>query len=75
VWVNVGRQDGAAPGDFVGAITGETGAAGAQIGKIDIRQKFSLIDIDSMIVDTVIQSMTGKQIKGRDVVARLDRSG
>ena len=72
IFVNVGRQDGVAPGDFVGAITGETGAAGGQIGKIEIRQKFALIDIDSMIVDRVVRGLNGKQIKGRDVVARLD---
>ncbi|MFV1986388.1 MAG: DbpA RNA binding domain-containing protein [Gemmatimonadota bacterium] len=75
VFVNVGRQDGVAPGDFVGAITGETGAVGGQIGKIEIKQKFSLIDIDSMVVDEVLRGLSGKQIKGRDVVARLDRDG
>jgi len=73
IFVNVGRDDGAAPGDFVGAITGETGAVGAQIGRIDIRQRFSLIDVDSMVVDDVLRGLTGKAIKGRDVVARLDR--
>ena len=75
VFVNVGKQDGAAPGDFVGAITGETGAAAAQIGKIEIRPRFSLIDIDSMIVDDVIRGLNKARIKGRDVAARLDRGG
>lgn len=73
IFVNIGRQDGAAPGDFVGAITGETGAVGGQIGRIDIRQRFALIDVDSMVVDDVVRGLTGKQIKGRDVVVRLDR--
>jgi len=75
VFINVGRQDGAAPGDFVGAITGETSAVGGQIGKIEIKQKFSLIDIDSMVVDQVIRELNGKQIKSREVVAKLDRDG
>jgi hypothetical protein len=75
VFVNVGRQDGAAPGDFVGAITGETNAVGGQIGKIEIKQKFSLIDVDSMIVDEVLRGLNGKQIKSREVVAKLDRDG
>jgi len=75
IFINVGREDGAAPGDFVGAITGETGAVGGQVGKIEIRQRFSLIDIDSMVVDEVVRGLTGKLIKGRDVVARLDRDG
>lgn len=75
VFVNIGRQDGVAPGDFVGAITGETPAAAAQIGKIEIRPRFSLIDIDSMIVDDVIRGLNQARIKGRDVAARLDRGG
>ncbi len=75
VFVNVGKQDGAAPGDFVGAITGETSAAAAQIGKIEIRPRFSLIDIDSMIVEDVIRGLNETRIKGRDVAARLDRDG
>ena len=75
VFINVGRQDGAAPGDFVGAITGETGAVGGQIGKIEIKEKFSLIDVDSMIVDEVLRGLNGKQIKSREVVAKLDRVG
>lgn len=73
VFVNVGKQDGVSPGDLVGAITGETPASGAQIGKIEIRQRFSLIDIDSMVVDGVIRGLAGAKIKNRDVTARLDR--
>lgn len=75
VFVNIGKQDGVAPGDLVGAITGETSAAGAQIGKIEIRPRFSLIDIDSMIVDDVIRGLNQARIKGRDVSARPDRGG
>jgi len=73
VFVNVGRQDGVSPGDLVGAITGETPASGAQIGKIEIRQRFSLIDVDSMVVDGVIRGLAGAKIKNRDVTVRLDR--
>lgn len=75
VFVNIGKQDGVSPGDLVGAITGETSAAGAQIGKIDIKPRFSLIDIDSMIVDDVVRALGRARIKGRDVTARLDRGG
>ena len=69
----MGRQDEVTPGDLVGAITGETPAAGAQIGRIDIRQRFTLIEIDSMVVEDVIRSLEGKRIKGRDVSVRRDR--
>ena len=74
VFVGVGKRDGAGPGDLVGAITGETSAAGGQIGRIDIRQHFTLVDIDSLIADAVVRGLDGSRIKGRQVVARLDRS-
>jgi ATP-dependent RNA helicase DeaD len=73
IFVNVGKQDGATPGDFVGAITGETRAAGAQIGKIEIKPRFALIDVDSQVADDIVRGLNGKRLKGRDVLVRLDR--
>ncbi len=73
VYVDVGRRDGARASDLVGAITGETKAAGGQIGKIEIRNSFALVDIDSQIVDDVIRDLSGSVIRGRTVSARLDR--
>jgi len=73
VFVGVGKRDGAAPGDLLGAITGETAVAGGQIGRIDIRQGYTLVDVDSLVVDDVVRGLDGSRIKGRQVVARLDR--
>ncbi|MDX1577901.1 MAG: DbpA RNA binding domain-containing protein [Gemmatimonadota bacterium] len=73
IFVNIGKKDGAGPGDLVGAITGETGAVAAQIGRIDVRPTFTLIDVDSLVVDDVIRGLSGSRIKGRDVRARRDR--
>ena len=73
VYVGAGRRDDVRPGDLVGAITGETSAVGGQIGKIEIRGNFSLVDIDSQIVDEVIGALDGTTIKGRQAAVRLDR--
>lgn len=70
IFVNIGKRDGAGPGDIVGAITGETGAAGGQIGLIDLRPSFTLVDVDAEIADQVIDGLSGAQIKGRTVSAR-----
>ncbi|MDR0483088.1 MAG: DEAD/DEAH box helicase [Cellulomonadaceae bacterium] len=43
--VSVGHKDGVNPGGIVGAITGEGGLSGADIGKIDIFPTFSLVDV------------------------------
>ncbi len=73
IYVAVGRRDGAKANDLVGAITGETGLVGGQIGKIEIRNSFTLVDIDSQVVDDVIRGLDGASIKGRTVSVRLDR--
>lgn len=73
IYLNVGKREGAGPGDVVGAITGETGAAGAQVGKIDIRATHTLVEIDSQIVDRVLRELEGARIKGVEVEPRLDR--
>lgn len=73
LYVNAGERDEVGPGDLVGAITGETSAVGGQIGRIDIRHSYSLVDVDPEVADEVMERLTGVTIKGREVVARPDR--
>lgn len=73
LYVNAGERDDVGPGDLVGAITGETSAVGGQIGRIDVRHSYSLVDVDPEVADEVMERLTGVTIKGREVVARPDR--
>lgn len=73
VFIGAGSRDSVRVGDLVGAITGETGIAGAQIGKIEIRGSFSLVEIDSQVVDRVIEKLNGTPIRGREVSVKHDR--
>lgn len=73
LYIGVGRRDEVSPGDLVGAITGETGIAGAQVGKIEIMGNFSLVDIDSQVADEVMRKLDGVQIRGRSAPVRRDR--
>ncbi len=74
VFIGAGNRDSVRVGDLVGAITGETGIAGAQIGKIEIRGSFSLVEIDSQVVDRVIEKLNGTPIRGREVTVKHDES-
>lgn len=74
LYFGVGRRDEAKPGDLVGAITGEAGIAGGQIGKIEIMGNFSIVDIDSQVADEVIARLDGATIRGRSVPVRQDRN-
>lgn len=73
LFISAGRRDDVGPGDLVGAITGETSAVGGQIGQIQVKDTYSLVDVDPQIADRVMEKLTGARIKGREVVARLDR--
>jgi ATP-dependent RNA helicase DeaD len=73
LYFGIGRKDDIKPGDLVGAITGETGIVGGQIGKIDIRGGFSLVEVDSQVVDDVLRRLQGVTIRGQDVPVRPDR--
>jgi len=73
LFIGGGREMGIRPQDLVGAITGEAGIAGREIGAISILDRFSLVDVRSELADDVIEALQGSAIKGRRVQVRLDR--
>jgi ATP-dependent RNA helicase DeaD len=73
IFVNVGAMDNARPGDLVGAITNEAQITSAQVGKIDIRENHSLVEIATDVADSVVSKLTGSSIRGRRVIARIDQ--
>jgi ATP-dependent RNA helicase DeaD len=74
VFVGVGRDAGIRPGDLVGAITGETGLKGRDIGAIEIHQRFALVEVPEGAADEVVQALRATMIKGRKATVRRDRS-
>jgi ATP-dependent RNA helicase DeaD len=67
LFINIGRDQNVRPGDIVGAIAGETGMAGNDIGMIDIYDKFTFVEVPKENVNNVIEVMDNNQIKGRRV--------
>jgi ATP-dependent RNA helicase DeaD len=67
LFINVGRNQGARPQDFVGAIANEAGIPGRAIGAIDIFDDYSFVDVPREFVDRVLAGMRGAKIKGRPV--------
>ena len=74
VFVTVGTKDRASAKDLVGALIKEAGLQKGQIGKIDVRETFSLVDIAAAAVDQAVRRLTGVSIRGRRVSARPDRT-
>ena len=73
LFVTVGRKDKASAKDLVGALIKEAGLQKGQIGKIDVRDSFSLVDIAAPAIEQAVQRLSGVTIRGRRVTARPDR--
>ena len=73
VWVGVGKKDNLGPGDLVGAIVGETGLPASHVGKIEVRELFCLVEVRPEDAERVIAALSGTTLRGRRIVARLDR--
>jgi ATP-dependent RNA helicase DeaD len=73
LFLSVGERDGLRPGDLVGAITGEAGVEGHQVGKIDIKESHTVVEVHDSVARKVIKAINGTTIKGRAVRADFDR--
>ena len=73
LFLSVGRRDGIAAGDLLGVITGETGTEGSQVGRIDVKESFSRVEVHDSVADRVIRSLNGTSIRGRSVRVDYDR--
>ncbi|MCI9017164.1 MAG: DEAD/DEAH box helicase [Clostridia bacterium] len=66
LFFNLGRKDNIKVKDFVGSIAANSGISGQDIGKINILDKFSFIEVSQKHVQDIMQGMKGKQVKGKD---------
>jgi ATP-dependent RNA helicase DeaD len=73
LYVGLGRSAGVRPADLVGAIAGEAGISGRDIGAIEITQRFSLVEVPESAAEQVIAALRAATVKGRHPVVRRDR--
>ncbi len=72
LFINAGREAGVRPQDLVGAITGEAGIAGQDVGAIEIADRFSLVDVTDEVANDVIHAMRSAKLKGRKIKVRRE---
>jgi ATP-dependent RNA helicase DeaD len=72
LFMTVGERDNVRPADLVGAIANQAGLNSSSVGKIDIRESHSIVEVASDSADAVIESINGTTIRGRRVVVRRD---
>jgi len=62
--VSVGRAHNIQPGNLVGAIANEAGIQGRAIGRIDVHDEFSLIDLPEGMPDAILKQLQQVRIFG-----------
>ena len=73
LFVTLGERDAIKPGDLVGTIAGEAGIPGGQIGKVEVYESHSIVEVPAAESEKIIAALNGKMIKGRKVAVRADR--
>ena len=68
--IDGGRKGKVRPGDILGALTGESGIAGDQVGKIDVFDRQAYVAIERSVVDKALKKLSTGRIKGRYFKAR-----
>jgi ATP-dependent RNA helicase DeaD len=72
LFVNVGSRDGARPADIVGSIASQPGLSSGDIGRVDVRESHTVVEVSALVADSVIERLTGSNIRGRRAIARRD---
>lgn len=70
VFIGAGRAAGVRPQDLVGAVAGESGLAGRDVGAISIFDRFSLVEVPAPSAEKVIEALRAGTIRGRKVAVR-----
>ena len=65
--LNVGEEMGVVPIDVVNSIAGETGLPGKVVGKVDIRERHSFVDVATEHANAILAKLNRAEIKGHKV--------
>ena len=73
IQIDAGRKNKLRPGDILGALTGDAGVMGSQIGKIDIFELSSYVAVERSALRQAQNYLANGKIKGRSVRCRQVR--
>ena len=72
LFVNLGEKDGIRAQEIITAITTEAGIPGSQVGKVEVRDTHSLVEVAAGVAELVVGKISGAVVRGRKVQARVD---
>lgn len=73
IYVGVGKKDGATANDLVAVLTKELRVERGKIGRIELRDAYSLIEIPAQDAEKVAAALNGTTVRRKRVTARVDR--
>lgn len=73
LFISAGRRAGIRPQDLVGAIAGEAGIRGSDVGAIEIADNYSMVEVPEPLAQQVIAALHATTIKGRKVKVKRDQ--
>ncbi|MFQ2190089.1 ATP-dependent RNA helicase DbpA [Aeromonas jandaei] len=68
--IDAGRKTKVRAGDILGALTGEGGIAGADVGKIQISEQYSYVAVKQSVAKAALKRLQEGKIKGRSYRVR-----
>jgi hypothetical protein len=71
--IEAGRRDQLRAGDVVGVLLNAVGLPKDHIGRVDLRDNFSLVEVRAESAEKAVRGLTGVNLKGRAIAARFDR--
>lgn len=75
LWIDGGRKNKVRPGDILGALTGDAGIAGSEVGKIDIFDDHAYVAVKRESADKALAWLKSGKIKGRSFMVRKSHWG
>jgi ATP-dependent RNA helicase DeaD len=71
--IEVGSVHGIKPGNIVGAIANEAGIEGVHIGRVDIREEYSFVDLPEGMPKQIFTELQQVRVAGRELrISRVD---
>jgi ATP-dependent RNA helicase DeaD len=73
LFVSLGSKDGLEAKDVLGALAGESDIDGKHFGRIEVRETFSIVEVEESFAAKVIRAVNGRTIRSRAVRVDYDR--
>ena len=69
--MNIGAEMNITPHDIVNSIAGETGLPATAVGKVDIRERHSFVDVATEHANAIVAKLNRAQVKGHKAKVKL----